>query len=107
MTLEQAVDYALEHRPPPGPTHLQPTDDLSEAPVPPQPLSSHAQPVALTRREQEVLQLVARGVRTVEVAATLGVSPLTINVHLRAIYRKLGVQSRTAATHVAHQQQLI
>ena len=63
--------------------------------------------VSLTHREVDVLQLVAQGLRTSEVAAELGLSPLTVTVHLRAIYRKLGVRSRTAATRVAIEQHLV
>lgn len=58
----------------------------------------------LTRREREVLRLVAQGLRTAQIAAELEVSPLTVNVHLRAIYHKLGVRTRTAATRVAIEQ---
>ena len=54
-----------------------------------------------------MLRWVAHGLRTGEVAAELGLSPLTVNVHLRAIYRKLGVRSRTAATRVAIEQHLV
>jgi DNA-binding CsgD family transcriptional regulator len=54
-----------------------------------------------------VLQLVAHGLTTAEIAVQLGLSPLTVNVHLRAIYRKFRVNSRTAAAHVAHTLQLV
>ena len=54
-----------------------------------------------------MLRLVAQGLRTGEVAAELGLSPLTVTVHLRAIYRKLGVRSRTAATRLAIDQHLV
>ena len=61
----------------------------------------------MIRREREVLRLVAQGLTTAEVAAQLGLSPLTVTVHLRAIYRKLHVSSRTAAARVAHDLQLV
>ena len=54
-----------------------------------------------------MLRLVAQGLTTAEVAAQLGLSPLTVTVHLRAIYRKLHVSSRTAAARVAHHLQLV
>ena len=57
-------------------------------------LSPH--PAGLTRREMEVLQLVARGLTSGAVAERLSVSPRTVTTHLTTIYRKLGVTSRTA-----------
>ena len=68
---------------------------------------NNADPTSLTGREREVLRLVAQGLRTGEVAAELGLSPRTVDVHLRAIYRKLGVRSRMAATRVAIEQHLV
>ncbi|MEM8533727.1 MAG: LuxR C-terminal-related transcriptional regulator [Chloroflexota bacterium] len=63
--------------------------------------------VHLTRRELEVLQLVVRGLTNAQVAQQLVISPLTVNAHLRAIYRKLQVTSRGAAIRVALEHQLV
>jgi NarL family two-component system response regulator YdfI len=52
---------------------------------------------ALTDREKEVLSAVARGERSKEVAAHLGISERTVKAHLASIYNKLGVDSRAAA----------
>jgi len=52
---------------------------------------------ALTAREQEVLQLLARGLRNKEIAARLYVSERTVNFHLANIYQKLNVSGRTEA----------
>jgi DNA-binding NarL/FixJ family response regulator len=52
---------------------------------------------SLTAREQEVLQLLARGLRNKEIAARLVVSERTINFHLANIYAKLHVSGRTEA----------
>jgi DNA-binding CsgD family transcriptional regulator len=57
----------------------------------------------LTAREQEVLKLVAAGLTNREVAGTLGVSGRTVDAHLRSVYAKLGVKSRSAATRYAVQ----
>jgi len=51
----------------------------------------------LTRREREVLRLVADGLSDREVAARLGISAGTVGEHLRSIYRKLGVGRRIDA----------
>ncbi|HET6507503.1 MAG TPA: AAA family ATPase [Baekduia sp.] len=49
----------------------------------------------LTAREREVCALVAGGATNVEVAAALFLSPRTVEHHLRHIYRKVGVRSRS------------
>jgi ATP/maltotriose-dependent transcriptional regulator MalT len=51
----------------------------------------------LTERELEVLGLVAEGVTNAEIANALVVSVRTLHAHLRSVYRKLGVRTRTAA----------
>jgi NarL family two-component system response regulator YdfI len=51
----------------------------------------------LTEREREVLQAVARGERSKEIAARLGISLRTVGSHLTSIYIKLGVDSRASA----------
>ncbi|HEV2318945.1 MAG TPA: response regulator transcription factor [Verrucomicrobiae bacterium] len=52
----------------------------------------------LTPREQEVLTLLAKGYLYKEIAANLGISINTLRNHLRTIYEKLHVHSRTEAT---------
>lgn len=64
-------------------------------------------PLALTDREREVLAGVARGERSKEIAARLGISERTVKAHLASIYNKLGVDSRAAATAIATQRGLI
>src|SRR2546421_1211414 len=61
----------------------------------------------LTAREQEVLQLLARGLRNKEIAARLNVSERTVNFHLANIYQKLNVSGRTEALSKAHEQGLL
>jgi len=61
----------------------------------------------LTAREQEVLQLLARGLRNKEIAARLIVSERTVNFHLANIYQKLNVSGRTEALSKALEQGLI
>jgi NarL family two-component system response regulator YdfI len=55
----------------------------------------------LTEREREILQRVARGERSKEIAAHLGISIRTVGAHLASIYSKLGVDSRAAAVATA------
>ena len=52
----------------------------------------------LTDRERELLALLARGKHYKEIADHLGISTDTVRSHIRRIYRKLQVHSRTEAT---------
>lgn len=51
----------------------------------------------LTKRELSVLKLVAQGKSNKAIALQLGISVNTVEQHLRHIYAKLNVQSRTEA----------
>ena len=55
----------------------------------------------LADHERALAQMVARGMRNKEIAATLYVSVRTVEVRLTAIYRKLGVESRAQLTALA------
>ena len=57
----------------------------------------------LSERELEILKLLATGLSNKEIAAQLFLSLNTVKVHLRNIFAKLGVQSRTEATLIAIQ----
>jgi len=50
---------------------------------------------ALSKRETEVLQLVAQGYTNKAIAAHLDISDRTVQGHLASIFQKLGAQSRT------------
>jgi DNA-binding CsgD family transcriptional regulator len=64
-------------------------------------------PDGLTARELEVLQLIAQGLTSAQMAERLILSPLTVNSHVRSIYNKLGVTSRSGATSYAIKQGLV
>ena len=56
---------------------------------------------ALTRREQQIAELVARGLRNRQIAAECGISPETVKRHLASIYDKLATRGRVGlAIHV-------
>lgn len=63
-----------------------------------QPTSS----VALTRRETETLDLIARGYTYEETARLLSISLSSVQTHIRGIYGKLAVKSRGEAVFEAH-----
>ncbi len=51
----------------------------------------------MTRREQEVLQLVAQGLTNAEIAARLHLSTKTVGHHVSSVLAKLGVKGRGEA----------
>jgi two-component system NarL family response regulator len=62
---------------------------------------------SLTRREQEILALIAGGKSDREIAEVLYIAPGTVRVHIHAILQKLNVQSRDRAVAIAQQKNLI
>lgn len=89
MPLEQAVAFAL-----------QAADVPPATPLP-------AGFAHLTRREIEVLRLLAQGLTYAEIADKLVVSHRTVNAHITSIYAKLGVTTRADATRLAAAHRLI
>jgi DNA-binding NarL/FixJ family response regulator len=61
----------------------------------------------LTRREHEVLNLLAEGLKWVQIAERLVISPKTVATHVGNIRRKLGVTSRAEAIAVAYHDRLL
>jgi two-component system, NarL family, response regulator len=55
----------------------------------------------LTAREEEVLELVRRGLRNREIGAALAISEETVQSHVRSILNKLDAPDRTAAVDIA------
>jgi DNA-binding NarL/FixJ family response regulator len=56
---------------------------------------------ALTEREFGILDLVSKGMSNLEIAEALGLSRWTVETHIKHVYGKLAVHSRTAAVHEA------
>ena len=61
----------------------------------------------LSRRESEILQSVAYGATTKEVARDLGISPHTVKTHLERIFEKLGANDRAQAVAIALRKGLV
>ena len=100
MTLEQVVvARGPVTIPEPLPTS-QPAASPPEKSFP----SSHD---GLTAREVEVLRLVAQGFTSAQIAEQLVIGLATVNFHVRSIYSKLGVSSRSAATRYAIEHNLM
>jgi DNA-binding CsgD family transcriptional regulator len=56
-----------------------------------------AHPPEVTRRQAEILALVARGMSSKEIAIHEGISPYSVDTHIRRARSALGVSSRAAA----------
>jgi len=74
--------------------------------MPHQQVTDASQP-SLTKREKSVLTLIAKGYSRHEVAENLNMSQHTVTTHIKHIYRKLSVHSRTEAVFEACQMGLI
>jgi DNA-binding NarL/FixJ family response regulator len=64
-------------------------------------LAGRAAGPTLTPREVQVVGLIAEGMRNKEIAAALGISDETVQVHVKSIFWKLKVNDRSAAMNVA------
>jgi DNA-binding NarL/FixJ family response regulator len=64
-------------------------------------LSERAALPSLSEREVQVVELMSQGMRNKELAASLGITERTAEVHVRNIFSKLNVKDRTAAVSVA------
>jgi DNA-binding NarL/FixJ family response regulator len=65
--------------------------------------SALARALSVTPRESEVLLWLSRGKSNADIAAILGMSARTVDKHLEQIYKKMGVENRTAAVRMAIQ----
>ena len=72
--------------------HLLKIDDVAAA---------ESEIESLTPKEREVVTLIARGFKYREVAEELGISQKTLETHMRNVFDKLGVASRSEVTRVA------
>ena len=61
----------------------------------------------LTRREHDILQMIAKGFSYAETSQICGVASATVHSHLKSIYRKLEVHSKTEAVYEARRRSLI
>ncbi|MDQ6693080.1 MAG: LuxR C-terminal-related transcriptional regulator [Chloroflexota bacterium] len=107
MTAEQAIEYAISTaqslaRAGGSSPRSEPGDAETTAEQLPT-----ATPDGLTAREVEVLRLIATGRSVRDVAEQLSLSAWTVQAHIRGIYGKLGIATRSAATLYAVSHKLV
>jgi DNA-binding NarL/FixJ family response regulator len=66
-----------------------------------------ARETRLTRREHEILSMIAKGFSYAETSKICSISSATVHSHLKSIYRKLEVHSKTEAVYEARRRSLI
>lgn len=89
--IRQAFAHSVYFAPPPGAWNGQLIRQGSES----------ADRAELTKREREILQLVAEGYSNAQLARMLWVTEQTVKFHLSNVYRKLNVSNRTEAARWA------
>ncbi len=62
---------------------------------------------ALTKREIEIVRLVAAGLRNRQIADQLSITEGTVKIHLHTIFQKLGVSSRMELSNYARERALL
>ena len=93
MTSEQAVEYALSEK-----------ESFPLIATGQEQALANVQGVTLTRREEEVVALVARGLTNRQISESLFISERTVDAHVRKILKKLGIRSRTQIATWANEQ---
>jgi non-specific serine/threonine protein kinase len=96
MTTEQAIEYALSEEGSASASVLAPKEPPAGGPM-----------GTLTRREREVVVLVARGLTNRQVSAELSISERTAGNHVARILRKLGLRSRAQIASWATERRLL
>jgi DNA-binding NarL/FixJ family response regulator len=105
--VRQTFEHSIFYAPAAALQHATGSARYSETPSP-QPeaprrleLAAHGhQP--LTKREREILDLVAEGLPNAEIGRRLWITEQTVKFHLSNVYRKLGVSNRTQASQWTH-----
>jgi DNA-binding NarL/FixJ family response regulator len=72
-----------------------------------QSVDKRGQEAPLSKRETQILQKVAYGATTKEVAEELGISPHTVKTHLERVFEKLGASDRAQAVAIAIRKGLV
>jgi len=112
MSIQQAVSSALEQNEQAALVAAQSTARTGEMPPTDKTISRSSKLAGkrqddLSAREAEVLRLLAASLSDGQIAERLVLSKRTVQAHVRAIYSKLDVANRSAATRYAIEQGLL
>lgn len=93
------ITLSLAHQPDPGASsYFAILEPVAAAKA--DPFERVAQAAELTAREREVAELAIQGLGNKGIAHRLGISPVTVGVHLSSTYKKAGVSGRVELTRV-------
>ena len=84
-----------------------PSDAQHQATEPPAEAAKPTERPQLSSREQEVLELIARGFSYAEIARIKNISVHTVQTHIKNLYKKLAVRTRVQVVKVAQERGLI
>jgi len=106
LQVEPYFLYTLRRKIPEDVSQQTAPEPVQEKEVVPatEPLSGDSPFVVLSKRELEVVDLIARGYSNAEIASVLVISVHTVNDHTKKIYRKLNVHSRLEVAALANRQ---
>lgn len=82
-----------------GVPHPADEPEIAQATALPYKGRTPAAPPLLSKRQQEVLELMAKGMSNVEIGRALAISPNTVKIHVSGILARLGLPSRAQAIH--------
>ena len=105
MSLEQVLDASQRLSPTSGSSRS--IKAMAQEPPVCSPEPAPLVSASLTPREVEVLRLLAQGLTSAHIAERLVIGVVTVNFHVRSIYSKLGVTSRSMATRYAMEHHLV
>ncbi|MFK7994250.1 MAG: response regulator [Granulosicoccus sp.] len=82
------------------------TAQNQQSDVPPESGSNGCTTVQLSERQRQILQMMERGLSNKQIANVLGISTSTVKFHITALFKDLGVTTRTECTHIARKMHL-
>jgi DNA-binding CsgD family transcriptional regulator len=107
-SLSTLIHVLQEDRERSGPDRRTALEETPGKAEPLRPISAEEDQLAvLTRREREILKLLARGMPTPEIAARLSISPATVRNHIAALLQRMNVHSKVAAVALAYRKNLL
>ncbi len=105
--LVEEASARMDRYPPEGMQHMRERLRMIEDGISATQTRTPEPPETLTERELEILRLLQGSLSLSDIAAELCISPNTVKTHAKAVYRKLGVGSRSEAVRIARGRLLV